>query len=364
MKIIIKKSDLKKEISKFKMATQKATLTILKCVLMESENNTVRISVTDLEKAVSVNIPCETHKAGSLVIDFNRLKPIVENIPSDTITFENVGEKVKVSGGSFESVLENGGTKEDFPIIPTSDKAKQIFTIPALTLKDIVRKVGHSASTQEVRYVLNGVLFHNDNGLKVVATDGRRIAIAYLKSVTTNENNLKMILPFKSLKYICGLIDKDNDIIFSINTHPALDKSNLFIRQGRTVFASRLIDGNFPSYKNVIPEKINHTVEIPVKKLCDISNRMVKICKDTKIKIHTTKNNIDFVYEDEKETTKENLKVAYAGDDFSFKINMEYLRDVVSCFKDGDVKMKVVNDINPVVFEKEIYKYIIIPIRA
>lgn len=359
MKIEISKKEVEKAVSKFNLG--KVTLPILEFIKLETGSDTLILSGTNLEKALIVEIPCKVLNSGTALINIKKLKSTIKILPTDSIIIDSAEiKKITIKSGEFSICFENTIEKsQDIPLIPKLNKKKHL-TLNAETFGYCIKRICNSASTQETRYVLNGILLENcsNNKLRMVATDGRRLAIAEIENKGLKEN---IIIP--SDLFIDSMRLFKKGLIFIYH-----DKNNVFFKQKGITLVGRLIDGNFPQYRQVIPlKKISFNID--AKKLYDANKRIYQTNdKDSySYAVHyvSAEGILSVRSETKNKTTLEEIKTDYKGKDLSFKLNAEYVCDALD--NAGSETVNIYSngfETNPIAIRDGIFTYAIMPVRA
>ena len=207
MQIVCSKAELVKGIQIVQSAvSSKSTLPVLSNILIETKTNQLKLAATDLEVGVRCLIKAEIVKDGSLTIPAKTFSDFVKTLPDSQeikITTEE-GTKMEVKSGKTRCVLL-GLPKEDFPVLPEFPEDNAV-TMESKVLLEMIRKTSFAASTDETRYILNGVYFMLDKGVaRMVATDGRRLAFM-ARPVTEKKTNVAVIIPSKAIREVERLL--------------------------------------------------------------------------------------------------------------------------------------------------------------
>lgn len=369
MKINITKATLLEGIQVISSGVSaRTTLPILHNFLMETQKGKLRLVRTDMEMATVHFVPAEIVEEGSITVPLKEFADIIKNLPDDkeiTLTSDENNKLHIKSGKSKFWVI--GTPKAEYPAIPEIERSNRLELDP-LQLQQIVEKTAFSASTQETRYILNGLLWsHSAESFEVVATDGGRLAVATQPSLAGN-NEFKIIIPTKILNEVCRFIsiakpEKDSKIEVNVASNQVSFIMN------ETTFISRLIEGNFPNYKQVIPAKTNVKFECFVKELL-ASTRRAALCagefgsivkykvENNKLTVSSNSQNMDFTDE---------LPVEYSGEAFEANFKPQYIIDVLKNISADKVTFAFVNASQPVLIEPtedKTFKYVIMPMRA
>lgn len=346
----------------------RTTLPILHNFLMEAAGGKLKLVRTDMEMATVHYIPAEIEEEGSLTIPLKEFSDIIKNLPDDKEITLHTDENNKCHIKSGKSKFWVIGTPTaEYPKIPTVERQNSIVLDP-LVLQQMIEKTAFSASTQETRYILNGLLWHNTaDKFEIVATDGGRLAIAQ-HAALAGSKEFKIIIPTKVLTEVCryiGIAKPDKDTKIEVNV---TDNQVSFL-MNETTFISRLIEGNFPNYNQVIPNKKNLSFEVGTKDLL-ASIRRAALCagdfgsvvkyklEDNKLIISSNSQNMDFTDE---------LPITYTQEPFDTAFKPQFIIDVLKNINTEKVSFSFVNAAQPVLVEpvgEKIFKYVIMPMRA
>src|SRR5438445_3963470 len=304
------------------VVSTRTTLPILSNVLLQADKDEIHLTTTDLD--VGVRGSCEAHvdKAGATTLPARRLFNIVRELPSSEIQVDVDGKNAASirSGQSFFKIL--GLPEDEFPPLPKFEDAK-VVTIRQKDLRDGLRKTSYAISTDETRYVLNGILFSfKDNKLTLVATDGRRLAMVEIELEFPRSHEADIIIPTKAVTELQRLLTDDGDVKVSMgNGQIAFDLN-------KTLLVSKLIEGNYPNYRQVIPAEAKERIKLERETFLNSLRRVSLLASDksNSIKLNFSKNNIDITANTpEVGEAKESLPVQYKGRDFSIAFNPEFL---------------------------------------
>ncbi|MGI8431656.1 MAG: DNA polymerase III subunit beta, partial [Chthoniobacterales bacterium] len=304
------------------VVSTRTTLPILSNVLLQAHGNEVRLTTTDLDVGVRGSFEATVEKEGATTLPARRLFTIIRELPSSEIQFDVDGKNAASirSGQSFFKIL--GLPEEEFPPLPKFDEAKLVI-IRQKDLRDGLKKTSYAISTDETRYVLNGVLFSfKDNKLTLVATDGRRLAMLDIDLEFPRSHEADIIVPTKAVAELQRLLTDEGDVRVSVSSGQiAFDLNN-------TLLVSKLIEGNYPNYKQVIPGEMKERVTLERETFLNSLKCFSLLASDksNSIKLNFTKNNIDITANTpEVGEAKESLPVAYKGREFSIAFNPEFL---------------------------------------
>ncbi len=369
MKINITKATLLEGIQIISSGTSsRTTLPILHNFLMETQEGKLKLVRTDMEMATVHFVTAEIEEEGSITVPLKELADIIKNLADDKEISLTSDENNKLHIKSGKSKFWVIGTpKAEYPSIPEVKKEGSLQLDPSL-LQQMVEKTSFSASTQETRYILNGLLWNNTaQGFEIVATDGGRLAVASQQPLP-GSHEFKIIIPTKILTEVCRFISiakPEKEAKLEVN----VTSNQVSFKMYETTFISRLIEGNFPNYKQVIPTKTTIRFNVFTKELL-AATRRAALCagefgsivkykvENNVLTVASNSQNMDFTDE---------LPVEYTGESFEANFKPQYIIDVLKTVSADQVSFAFVNASQPVLIEPvgdQVFKYVIMPMRA
>ena len=303
----------------------------------------------------------KVEKEGATTLPARRLFTIIRELPSSEIQFDVDGKNAASirSGQSFFKIL--GLPEEEFPPLPKFDESK-VVTIRQKDLRDGLRKTSYAISTDETRYVLNGVLFSfKENKLTLVATDGRRLAMLDIDLEFPRSHEADIIVPTKAVTELQRLLTDEGDVRVSVGSGQiAFDLNN-------TLLVSKLIEGNYPNYRQVIPGEMKERVTLERETFLNSLRRVSLLASDksNSIKLNFSKNNIDITANTpEVGEAKESLPVTYKGREFSIAFNPEFLMAPLRNLAEDEIFLDLIDEMSPGVIKiQSPFLYVLMPMR-
>ena len=367
MKFNLSKSKLSGYLqSVLQVVPSKSTLPILSNILFEVLENKLKISATDLEVSITATFDCEVAKSGVAVLPGRILFDIIKELPESDITFEGTSSRVeiKIPNGSYKIAC---AAADDFPKLPVVNTKKQI-KIPGSDLVRMIKKTTFACSTDETRPALNGVLWSTKGDLMtMVATDGHRLSKVSVENSKLKGLSEDIIIPPKVLNLIPKFITEDDcevGIIFGEN--------NIIFNLEDVILTSRLIEGPYPNYDQVIPSESDKKMVIAkdeligsVRRVSILSNSLTHqvrfSIKNNQVKISTT--NADVGGEG-----KETLNCDYVGDAIDLGYNANYIVDILNKIDGDEVIFELSNAVSAGVLyspdiPKDVFLCLIMPLR-
>jgi DNA polymerase-3 subunit beta len=343
------------------VVSTRTTLPILSNVLLQTNGSEVRLTTTDLDVGVRGSFEAQVEKEGATTLPARRLFNIIRELPSSEIQFDVDGKNAASirSGQSFFKIL--GLPEEEFPPLPKFDDSK-VVTIRQKDLRDGLRKTSYAISTDETRYVLNGVLFSfKDNKLTLVATDGRRLAMVDIDLEFPRSHEGDIIVPTKAVTELHRLLTGEGDLRVSVGS------GQIAFDLEKALLVSKLIEGNYPNYRQVIPGEMKERVTLERETFLNSLRRVSLLASDksNSIKLNFSKNNIDITANTpEVGEAKESLAVVYKGREFSIAFNPEFLMAPLRNLTEDEIFLDLIDEMSPGVIKiQSPFLYVLMPMR-
>lgn len=245
MKLQVTQENLSRALgSVARVANSRNTLPVLSNVLIKTENNRLSLAATNLDIGITHFIGAKVTEEGSITVPARLMQDFVSSLPEGVITLDLEDTKLKVTTDQYQSVV-NGIVADDFPIMPTITAGKS-WKVSGATLKKGLQQVVFTASNDETRPVLTGVLLQTtDNVLYMAATDSYRLAE---KNLGANKETVSMLVPATALHDLLRVLgDHDDEVTV---TH---DEQQVLFQVGDVELVTRLVEGKYPDYRKLIP---------------------------------------------------------------------------------------------------------------
>ncbi len=350
--------------------TPKTTLPILSNILIETKKDNITIFATDLEIGMKYIIKCNVIKEGIITLPARHLTNIVKELPEGEI--EIIEEKNNIINIKSNKILFqiNSLKKDEFPKFPSSPK-KQSININTSVIKDMINKTAFAMSHDEVRYVLNGVCLEIEKGgdknktlLKAVATDGKRLAYIF-NSVNAPDNyTKKVIIPSKTINEISRIIDEWENIKIIIG------EKQINFETDNIIITSRLIEGHFPDYNQILPKKHKERVKLNTEQFLTSVKRVALLINDKTnyIKLNLKKDVMLLSIETpEVGQAQEEIEIDYKGEELIMAFNPNYIMDILKNIRDDEIYFDFIDTENPGVIRQanlDNYLCVIMPIKV
>lgn len=373
MKFQINKEDFLKCVSAtLNVAERKTTMPILSNILIKTEKDGLSISATDLEVEIKLQCTATIDEEGSISIPARNLYEIVKELPEETLSFkttENNWSEIRSGKAKFKLM---GMSSEEFPKIPEPKKLKT-FKIGTDILKEMLRLTSYAISDDEMRYNLNGIYLEplkdggSKNKIRMVATDGHRLSMINREVKGADGVDLKkgVIIPKKGVQELKRMVEEaDGDVEIGIEENICSAKSE------DSVMRMRLIVGEFPDYKQVIPKGKGKKLVVTRDALYRTLKRMALMAggKSKCVKFVITGNKIEFSSSNpELGEANEDLQVEFEGEKMEIGFNAKYFMDILSSVNTDRVILELENELSPGVIKLDKdkdYLNVIMPMRT
>lgn len=364
MKIQVTQENLSKAISAVARVavSSRNPLPILNNILLRTENNRITISATNLEIAITEHIGAKVTHEGAITVPAKLFQEFIASLPSGTIDIETKEHKCTVASGNYNSVI-NGMLADEFPIVPKIEKGTEL-QINSKELKKALQQVVIAASSDDTRPVLTGVYIHTyKGGLFFVATDSYRLAE---KRVMNCEDELSLIVPSNALNDLLRIIgDLDEEVVM------ATDGQQVVFRVGESELVSRLIDGNYPDYRKLIPASFVNSAKLP-------KDQFVNITKVSSLFARESAGSITLKVDEVKKQLTINSVASQLGENTSsvdgevegdgdVTVNSRYLLDALNVMSVKELSFYFNGKVEPCVLKSDElsdYLHVVMPLKS
>jgi len=314
----------------------KTTLPVLSNILVEAAHGGVRLSGTDLDIAVSTTVPASVDQEGSITVPARKLAEIVRELPNASIRITASGEqRVTIECGRSKFRLL-GLPKDEFPAFPAV-KFEGGWKATAGNLQKLITHVAFAASTEESRPILNGVLWElRPDRMRMVATNGHRLARMDVPTATAGGAQADLIVPPKALEQIRKLFSAEDEI------EVARSENHLGFRSATTQVFTRLIEGPYPNYEQVIPRENDKVMTADKGAITSALRRMSIVASDQTHRIRMAFANGSCklsVQTPDLGEAQEEVTVTYEGDALEIGFNAAYMLEVLKYIPTDEVRM-------------------------
>jgi DNA polymerase-3 subunit beta len=347
---------------------RRQTLPILANVLLVLKEDWLSLTGTDLEVELvgRIQLAVAGEESGEVTVPARKLLDICKSLPEGSdIKFSAKENKVAVRSGNSRFTLSTLPARE-FPNVENSIGTHQL-TLKQGQLKRLIDRTGFAMAQQDVRYYLNGMLWELDSKqLRVVATDGHRLAMCTLKDKisVTGEGGVQMILPRKGVLELARLLVDDKAEI-QIN----IGSNHIRATTGDFTFTSKLVDGKFPDYEKVVPRSPTNILKGSRQELRQAFTRTAILSNEKfrGVRLKLTANTLDIVANNpEQEEAEETVPVDYSGETLEIGFNVSYLLDVLGVLSGDQIKLSLADPNSSALLEESDEGdslYVVMPMR-
>lgn len=338
------------------IVSNRPALPVFNNVLIEAADGKIRLTTTNLDIGIVCLIRAEVITPGSITLPVKKLKDIVSGLMGSEVSVELFsGTKVKITSGSSDALM-TGIETEQFPPLPTVG-SENMFEIDQSELALMINNVAYAQSTDENRYVLNGVFFNfSEDGLVLVATDGRRLATCERKSDSEKEiGSMKpFILPAKTVNELIKQLGSKGKVAIGLNERQVMfeidaeeKKDSGFCDKIKIV--SKVVEGNYPQYKQVIPKDSGNVIEIEREMFLRSVEFVAKVTTDKNNSLHLniTSNSLEVVATGGENEASNKIAVQYEGPEMRIAFNPQFLSDPLKALTQDIVVFEFKDELSP-----------------
>lgn len=365
MKIIVSKDEMLAKLFNIQnIAEKRNTMPILSHFLLDAGKQASFIVATDLDTALKEPLRIKVEKEGKICIPARKMFEIVKEVEGELVC-ESLDEQwLKLKSGASSFRLACLSSKE-FPAWPGMEDEEEIF-INAKVLVEMIEKTVYAAGESDTRYTLNGLLFHVVPGVKITAvgTDGHRLALIIRNIEGTIKEEKRLIIPRKAATELKKLLDKSEE-----NVKVKLCKNHVLFSIGETQFLTRLIEGTYPNYEQVIPSSNEKRIVVQRDAFAKTTRRVAIMSKERSnaVKVDLSEDLITISSSNpDLGDAHDEMAVEYKGEELSLGFNARYLLDVLEAMSSEKIIMDMQAPLSPVLLKEESdedYRCVIMPMR-
>ena len=342
----------------------RTTVQILAGIMLRASEGRLYLSATDMEISLRVSLEAQVEDEGAVVVPGRLLVDIVRLLPGGEVTLEHGAEDgvARLTCGSASYALNTYGP-EDFPRLPEIDPETS-FTVDRKGFLDTVARVSRSASRDESRPVLTGVLVRFEGGKVVMAaTDSYRLSVKETELAQGPPQELEAIVPARALAELARVGQATESETIEVG----VQENQIVFGVDGVWLTARRIDGQFPNYRQLLPEQFEAEVQLPREELLDVVRRTGLLAQrksPLRLRFEDGELTVSAQTQDIGEA-RESLPVSYAGETLEIGFNAEFLRDGLESVTDETVRLKLISPLRPGLLhgESDDFLYLIMPIR-
>ena len=348
------------------IVSTRTTLPILSNILLRAEGNRLELTATDLDVTISCAVEAAVQKPGATTLPVKKISSIVRELSSAEVELDVDDKNVcsLKSGASFFKI--RGLAAEEFPPLAKFKEDKKV-SLPQEKIRGMLKKTSFAISTDESRYVLNGIFMSlKEHKLTMVATDGRRLALVD-EDVDISENSQgEFIIPAKAVNELSRLLqDKgEAEVKFSDNqaAFTLMDDKGFNI-----LLITKLIEGNYPNYRQVIPAETKERISLSREEFMHALRRaeIMTSEKQNSVKLAFTKNNLSITANSpEVGEARESMAINYKGKEMAIAFNPGYVIEPLTALTVDEVFLELIDELSPGVLKiNGPFLYVVMPMR-
>jgi DNA polymerase III subunit beta len=348
------------------VVSNRTTLPILSNVLLRAEGDKLELTATDLDVTIACSVEAKVTKPGASTVPVKKLFGIVRELGNSEIDLEVDDKNVCSirSGASFYKI--NGLSADEFPPMPKFKEDKKV-ELPQEKVRGMMKKTSFAISTDESRYVLNGIFISlKDHKMTMVATDGRRLALVDEEVDVSEKSQGEFIAPAKAVGELNRLLqDKGNvEIRYTDNQASFTLKDE---KNGSVLIVTKLIEGNYPNYRQVIPNEVKERVSLAREEFLHALKRaeIMTSDKSNSVKLTFGKNNLAITANSpEVGEARESIAINYKGKEMAIAFNPKYMIDPLNALTNDEVFIELIDELSPGVLKiNGPFLYVVMPMR-
>ena len=365
MKLTTKRDELVAKLSVVSRAVStRAATQSLSGILLSASGDGVSLSATDLEMGLKTELAAEVEGEGSVLLPGRLLAEVSRSLGDSTVEIElresERDVEIRSGGSSFHlRVLPS----EDFPAFP--EEEGEPLSIPAAALAATVDLVARAASRDDMRPVLTGVLVSASGAeMTMVATDSYRLAVKRTELDSAIGGELEANIPAKALRELGRIVSADGVETVSV----ALQRNQAIFKAGAIVLNTRLIEGQFPNFRQLLPESYEHDVRLPRPELLDVVRRISQLAqRNAPLRLSFSPGELKIAASTpDVGDAEETMPAAFEGEPLEIGFNPEFLREGIESVEGDEVMLRLISPLRPGLLQpvdNEDFRYLVMPIR-
>ena len=341
--------------------SMRSTVQILSGILLDAAEDRLSLAATDMELSLQTSLEATVDEGGKVVIPGRLLVELARLLPDSEVSINHRPEDgvVEIACGSANYKLHTYGV-EDFPRLPDPGGAA-LYTIDTGALVDTATKVSRSASRDESRPVLTGILVRFETGkIIMAATDAYRLSVKETP-LEGEAPELEAIVPARALSELARIAKDGGQLQLGIH------ENQVVFTVDETVLTTRRIDGQFPNYSQLLPESFEHELVIPRDELLDAVRRVsVMSQRNSPLRLRFAEGELTISAQTQDlGESRESMPVPFSGEPLEIGFNADFLREGIESVEDDELRLKLISPLRPAVIQAagDDYSYLVMPIR-
>jgi DNA polymerase III subunit beta len=337
------------------------TLPVLSGVRMDVAGDTLTVTGTDLELTIRLTVDVGGDRDGAAVVPARLVGDIVKALPAGAVEIDLDGGEMSISAGRSQFSVRPLAL-DDYPA--QSEPAGEAVTLPAETMSDALRQVVRAASTDDARAVLTGVLLASeDDGVRMVATDSYRLAVRDLPDSSVLGSGQKVLIPGRALSELQRLMGDVEELTVRFGEREATFEA------GMTRLSTRLIEGEFPNYRNLLPSSYPNLLTVSKASMVEAIRRVKILAQDsTPVRLTLGGDTVQLTaITQDVGNAAEEIDASYDGAEMTVAFNPDYLAAGIDAIDADDVTLATMDPMKPAVLRgagQDDYLYLLMPVRV
>ena len=348
-----------------RVASTRSAVQALSGVQLSALSAGAELRATDMEVGLRVPLKAEVEREGTVVLPARLMLDVARSLPGKDATFElrAAEQDVEVVSGAATFHIRTLRA-EDFPPLPEPG-GETVVRVPAAAFVETINRVARSASRDETRPILTGILVSaSGSELRMVATDSYRLSVKETRLEVPLEGSFEATVPARALQELARIAQADGADELSVSVRA----NQIIFEVGGDVLSSRLIDGQFPNYRQLLPDAFEHELTLASGELTEVVRRISLMAqKNAPLRLHFQEGELTVSAQTpDVGEARETLPVPFRGEPLEIGFNPEFLRDGLESAADGDLVLKLISPLRPGLIEAgdgSGFLYLIMPIR-
>ena len=362
MKFTLPTAELSNELKKvLSVVSGRSTLPVLSNVLLKAKDNKLTLVTTDLEVRITTSVEATIEREGDTTLPAKKFGQIISKLDGEQVTIDT-DDKLTTTIKSASSTFKIMGLDSaEFPMDWEFNEDRQL-SFPISEIGKTLKKIAYAVSTDQSRYVLNGIYISIKEGnFTAVATDGKRLALVE-KILDDSEDIVdgEVILPIKVVNELQRLLEGEGEVVIKFSD------SRASFSIGDTVISSKLVEGSYPNYRQVIPTSFENSVILPRETIESVLDRVSLVVSDSgsSVKFNLSENLLTLNASSELGEANEPIEISYEDTEVNIAFNPEYLRDPLRNLECDEITVRFNDEFKPVVIlGDEGFLCVIMPMR-
>lgn len=348
-----------------RVASTRSAIQALSGVQLAVTSAACELRATDMDVGLRIPLEAEVTREGTIVLPARLLLDVVRSLPAAAVTLElrTAEQDVELTSGNATFHIRTLRA-EDFPPFPEPESEAAV-QLPAGAFVATALKVAGSASRDETRPVLTGILVSaSERELRMVATDSYRLSVKETTLEAPLTAGFEVNVPARALQELARLVTHAEEEQLSVSVR----QNQVLFTLGRVILSSRLIDGQFPNYRQLLPESFEHELRLAGAELTDVVRRISLLAqKNAPLRLAFAPGELTVSAQTpDVGEARESMPVAFQGEALEIGFNPDFLRAGLEAIEEGDVLLKLISPLRPGLIEaadESRFRYLIMPIR-